>query len=944
MQLRKEVPIIIQVLSCIPMIILAVITYAYSSNTLLTKSEDYINELTASEGCALSALIEAKTYQVEILAGEERVVNLLSYDEKAKYMDEAKAYLKEALVNEDDCEIVILNKKGKVVATATALEDRISLRDKMSFEEVLAGKTSYSDMLVSYLDEDKVINITVPVTNKRGEVIGAVCKVISNEAFCELVQDVKIGRTGYAFILNEEGYMITHPDEKIQGSVFEASDVRALLKDQAKGTEKQGNYLYNNGSNKKYVSYFIVPDIEWIICMTQSINEMKKEAITESTIIFFVLIVLVFVCFYVGCKLSKRIVGPIDLLMDAMEKNQDGRPEYLCTYDGKDEFGALAATYNEMIKRLGDSDQHINVISKELENTRKELEDNYWALEKSQEALEITEERYKSTLEAIDEGIWEYNLITQEFVATQNLNNILGMEIEEKNIITIIEEIMEKQYVQPFVSKIQRCILGETRDFTQEIPVTVLGNKKWLLCKGHAVNGEGGRNKKLIGILTDITDNKQNEEQVRRLSYFDGLTGCLNKATFVESLDAWLSAKDFRQNSVLLFIDLDNFKRINDTLGHDIGDKILNDVGTMLRNDLPQEAVVGRFGGDEFVVFCPNMNDMDSVHELIYDVLNHFRHKMEFGKVKVHVTCSIGVAICPVDGEDSAMLLKNADTAMYKAKNEGKNSYSFYTPSMTEQLDRRLLIEEALRDAIGKESFKLQYQPIVDAKTKKTIGCEALIRMVDSELGFISPGEFIPIAEETDLIIETGDWVLENALCALKAYHDKGFDDFCMNINVSSMQIKEANFLEKLKGKIEKTKVPTEFIKLEVTESVLMENVKESIKLFNEVKAMGIKIALDDFGTGYSSLNYLRNIPLDVLKIDKSFVDEITTSKVLSEIVDSIINMAHALNITVVAEGVEHCNQYELLKEKGCDLIQGYYFSRPLDQKELEGRLKNEKW
>ena len=943
MQLRKEVPIIIQLLSCIPMVILAIITYTYSSNTLLSKSEAYINELTVSEGCALSTLIEAKTYQVEILAGEERVVNLLSYGEEQKYRDEARSFLRETLINEEDCEIVVLNKEGEVVMTATALGEMICLRDKASFEEVLKGKNSYKDLLFSYLEDDKVINITVPVKNEKDEVIGAICKIISNEAFCEFVQKVKIGETGYAYILNEKGYMITHPNEKIQGSLLESEEVKVFIKDKLKKQGKAGSYLHNVGRNKKYISYYIVPDIEWIICITQSINEMKKEAITGSIVIFLILIVLIFVCFYVGRKLANKIIKPIDLLMDAMEKNKEGGLEHLCLYDGKDELGALAASYNEMVKKLGDSDQHIHIISKELEYTKKELEDNYCALEKSQEALELTEEKYKITLEAIDEGIWEYNLLTQEFVATQNLDTILGMEIEEKNIITIIEKVMEKQYIQPFMSKIQKCILGETRDFTQEIPVNVNGNKKWLLCKGHAIDGESGRNKKLIGILTDITDNKQNEEQVKRLSYFDGLTGCLNKATFVESLDAWLSGKDFEHNSVLLFIDLDNFKRINDTLGHDIGDKILNYVGTMLRNDLPQEAMVGRFGGDEFVVFCPNFDNMDAIHEMIYDVLNHFRHKLEFGKVKVHVTCSMGVAVCPVDGEDSAMLLKNADTAMYKAKEEGKNSYSFYTPAMTERLDRRLLIEEALRDAIGKESFKLQYQPIVDAHTGKTIGCEALVRMVDSELGFISPGEFIPIAEETDLIIETGDWVLENALRALKMYHDKGFNDFCMNINVSSIQIKEVNFLKKLKQQIEKVQIPTKFIKLEVTETVLMENVKASIELFNEVKEMGFKIALDDFGTGYSSLNYLRNIPLDILKIDKSFVDELTTSKVLSEIVDSIINMAHALDITVVAEGVENANQYELLKAKGCDLIQGYYFSKPLEQKELESRLANEK-
>lgn len=943
MQLRKSVPIAMYLLICIPLIILAVVNYVYSSNALMEKSESYMRTLTVSEGRALTALVEAKTYQVNILANDEKIIEILEMcRQNVDYQldqQEVTEYLNEALNNKDDCAIIMLDLYGDVVGTTTLEDKCVGLKDNEEFMEVMQGKISYADILFSYLDNDKVINITVPVKGKDGTIIGAVCKIISNEAFCQFIETVTIGSTGHAFIFNEKGTLITRRGYWAKSG----EELEESIKSNLNTTSRVGEYVATYEYDRKYIVFFKVPEIHWVICIAQSVNEIQREAITGCVLVIVALAVLL-IAGYLACRrLTKRITQPIDLLMEAMEDNQDGYLEKKCSYMGKDEFGTLSQTYNDMVQKLGDSHRHLSIVYGELETTKQELQNNYDALQKSKEALVISEERYKTTLDAIDEGIWEYNLQKREFVATENLEKILGHAFEGRYILRVLEKMVDEKYMAIFKEKITQCIRGEIRDFTQELPITSEGEKRWLLCKGHAANMELRENRKLIGILTDITDNKQNEEQVRKLSYFDSLTGCLNKATFIESLDAWLSVKDFNKDSVLLFIDLDNFKRINDTLGHEIGDKILHYVGELLRETLPQEALIGRFGGDEFVVFCPLVNDMKEVHTLIYGLLSQFKEKLVFGKVKVHVTCSMGVAICPVDGEDSAMLLKNADTAMYKAKDNGKNSYSFYTPAMTQLLDRRLQIEEALREAVSKKSFRLQFQPIVDVASKRTIGCEALVRMIDSELGFISPGEFIPIAEETDLIIEAGDWVLENALYALKDYHERGFDQFYMNINVSSMQIKEVDFLEKLKEKIKKVDAPTSFIKLEVTESVLMENIEASIALFKQVKALGIKIVLDDFGTGYSSLNYLRNIPLDVLKIDKSFIDEITTSKVLSEIVDSIINMAHALNITVVAEGVETENQFEILKAKGCDLIQGFYFSRPLDGGDLEKRLRLEK-
>ena len=410
----------------------------------------------------------------------------------------------------------------------------------------------------------------------------------------------------------------------------------------------------------------------------------------------------------------------------------------------------------------------------------------------------------------------------------------------------------------------------------------------------------------------------------------------------MQSLNAWLSSSADSKGGALLFIDLDDFKKVNDTLGHEAGDKLLYIVGKSLRKLLPEGTFLSRFGGDEFIVFKPDFDDVEGIEQLIQDILNMFQDKINNKVRMIHTTCSIGIACYPEDGKSSDLLLKNADTAMYNAKKIGKNTYSFYNSDMTKSLDRKIMIETALRGAIGNDSLYLMYQPIVDINTGKTISVEALIRLKDDKVGFVSPGEFIPIAEETGLIIPTGSWVIEEALQAINKCHDKGHNNLGVTINVSAIQLREKKFLSKLKDAVKKINVPLDLIKLEVTETVLMDNIDNNIELFKEIRNMGIKIALDDFGTGYSSLNYLRIIPLDILKIDKSFIDEVTTSSTLSEIVDSIISMAHALNIVVVAEGVENKQQLDILRQKGCDLIQGYVYSKPLMLEKLQEKLENE--
>lgn len=833
MQIRKKLPIVLNVLICMPVLILVLIIYMYLKCYTIEKGLGNIKE---------GAIVENSREQVRMIADDERVIEYIQNPENTEIENRVKDYLQESIVGQDYSELFIIDAQENIILSS--------------------GNVA----LDTGVKQEEIIDIKVPIITKDQNVVGTVCMVIDDEALSELTKNIQVRQTGVVCIL----------DNSLWG----------LL-------------------------------VITVLILMMIINIVSK-------------------------KFIKEITEPIDLLIEAMNGVEMGDLGSFCRYEGKGELGMLSLRYNQMLKKLGDSHRNLGEVCEELEITKQALESNYQALEKSKKALVMSEERYKMALDAIDEVIWEYHAESGQFFATDNWKRIIGEELKEESIMVTMERFLEPRLVESMAISTRRCLSGEIRDFTQELWIMKKDKKCCLLCKGHAIVGENGQVEKMMGILTDITYNKSNEERVRRLTFFDGLTGCLNKSTFIESVDTWLGSDMEVKKAAIFFIDLDDFKKINDVLSHEIGDKVLNYVGKTLTELLPPDAFIGRFGGDEFVIFKSGVDHIEEIHKLVYGILGLFQDKLEIEKLKIHLTCSMGIAIYPEDGEDSAMLLKNADTAMHKVKDNGKNSYSFYTRVMSQTLDRKLLVEEALREAVDKNSFYLQYQPIIDLQSQKTTGCEALIRLYDSDLGFISPGEFIPIAEETDLIIEAGDWVLENALKTLSYLNRSGYNQFTMNINVSSIQIREEDFLDKLVKVIKETGVLPQCIKLEVTESVLMEDIEKSIELFNHVKAMGIKIALDDFGTGYSSLNYLRSIPLDVLKIDKSFVDEITTSKVLSEIVDSIINMAHALEITVVAEGVENEMQLEVLRKKGCDFIQGYYFSKPLSEKEFEARLKKE--
>ena len=452
-----------------------------------------------------------------------------------------------------------------------------------------------------------------------------------------------------------------------------------------------------------------------------------------------------------------------------------------------------------------------------------------------------------------------------------------------------------------------------------------------------------------IKLNMEISDRKSAEKRMNHMAYYDSLTGLPNRHLLQDRLNMGISQYErHKQLTAVLFLDIDDFKRINDTLGHSTGDLLLKEVADRLNNCIRatdtvsrkiiydhEKSTVSRLGGDEFTILASNIIDSQDAARVAQRVMSEISYPFTIGDNELFVTVSMGIAICPNDGKDVETLLKNADTAMYHAKGKGKNNFQFYEESMNALLKKRLELEGDLRTAINGDELLLHYQPRIDTHTERISSMEALVRWERPGKGLVSPGEFIPVAEDTGLIVPLGEWVLKTACRQTKEWQDAGLPPISISVNISGKQFQEDNFLKKISNIIEDSSLNPKWLELEITENVLMHHAQITAEILHEIKEMGVRLSMDDFGTGYSSFNYLKSFPLDIIKIDKSFIDEIPQNPNDAAIVNAIISMAHNLNLHVVAEGVELKQQQIFLRDHGCDEIQGYYYSRPLPAKEF---------
>ena len=441
----------------------------------------------------------------------------------------------------------------------------------------------------------------------------------------------------------------------------------------------------------------------------------------------------------------------------------------------------------------------------------------------------------------------------------------------------------------------------------------------------------------------DITQRKAAEKQVQFLAYYDALTGLPNRTLLQDRLTKALASARRRKDKVaLLFLDLDEFKTINDSLGHSVGDLLLQEVAERLKRWAREQDTVARVGGDEFLIVLTSVKDMPDAAVAAERLMDTMTAEFAVQGHSLGISCSLGISIFPEHGTDGETLIKNADAAMYSAKESGRNNFRFFTEDMNAQAVERLALENGLRLALDRKELFLVYQPQMDIASGRITGLEALLRWQHPELGLVPPDKFIRIAENSGLIVPIGEWVLRTACSQARKWQDEGLLAVPVAVNVSAVQFRQADFCELIGRVLSETGLAPQYLELELTESLLLSNADMRFSVLQDLRAMGLKLAIDDFGTGYSSLSYLKHFPVSKLKIDRSFIRDVAVNPDDAAITTAIISMAKSLNLKVIAEGVEDEAQMSFLRAHQCDEIQGYYFSKPLAVDKVADKLRGD--
>ena len=564
------------------------------------------------------------------------------------------------------------------------------------------------------------------------------------------------------------------------------------------------------------------------------------------------------------------------------------------------------------------------------------------ARKQSSQALREAERRYYNLFENAIEGIFRTTLDGQYLDANPALARIYGFE-SASALIASLKDIGKQLYVEPsrreeFIALVRGR--GSVSGFESQI-YRRNGDIIWISENARAVYDDDGRVVCYEGTVEDITERKLYQARIEQQANYDTLTGLANRSLLHDRLQTAIrSAAAYGTRLAVVFVDLDRFKFINDSLGHHVGDELLRAMAERLKASVRESDTVARLGGDEFVLLINGHGEPDAVAIVLERMLSDISQPWTIPQGDFNVTCSIGVALYPDDGDNAQTLLKHADSAMYRAKERGRNNFQFFTAELNALIRERFELENKLRRALEREQFALEYQPRIDMQTGRIIGVEALLRWYIDGEAVAAPSKFVPVAEEIGLIVPIGKWVLHSACAQNKAWQDAGLPPVMMSVNVSARQFRQDHFIQTIAEILRSTGLEPRYLEIELTESAVMHDAEQFIAMLAQLKQLGVSIAVDDFGTGYSSLSYLKRFPVDRLKVDRSFVLDIATDVDDAAIVRAIIALGHNLGLKVVAEGVETREQLEFLRANHCDELQGYYFSRPMPAEELARHIQ----
>ncbi|WP_369159051.1 putative bifunctional diguanylate cyclase/phosphodiesterase [Candidatus Thiodiazotropha sp. LNASS1] len=609
---------------------------------------------------------------------------------------------------------------------------------------------------------------------------------------------------------------------------------------------------------------------------------------------------------------------------------------------------SLQVQNSQLIQELGEEVKNRESV---IKKRTLELQDKNSALSKeigvrrlTESALRKSEERFELAMRGANDGVYDWNLQNNEIYYSPRWKRMLGYEDHElPNEFSTWESLIDEKDRDRSWEMLNDYINGRRDNFHIEFKMQHKdGHWVDILSRAFLVRDAQGNAVRTVGTHVDISEKKRQEAHILRQAHYDGLTGLPNRFLAMDRLAQLLkeASRDISKVAIL-FLDLDGFKRVNDTLGHETGDRLLVQAAERLQSVVREGDSVCRLGGDEFVVLLRNLGELTDARTVASSLISQFRHPFSLDERELVVTTSIGIAVYPSDGITPTELLRNADTAMYHSKEQGRNTFNFFTNEMNLNVSRMLEVEEQLHGAQERHEFSVVYQPVVELKSNRVVAAEALLRWNNPLLGIVSPDEFIPIAEQTGVILGIGRYVLQKAVENALRWREMLDFEFKIAINLSPRQFRDTTLVDYIKDLLECNGLKANALVLEVTEGVLMSGQQDIEDALSRLHDNGISLAMDDFGTGYSSLNYLRKYPFDVLKVDRSFINDLTVDPADCELVNASILMAHGLGLEVVAEGVEIEDQLSQLRDMQCEYAQGYLFSRPVSAEAFTELLQN---
>lgn len=813
--------------------------------------------------------------------------------------------------------LLLINRSGKTLAVTPFRKDAAPA----SPSELAVIKTTFTTgrpqvsepMPCCNNPKDLQIFFTSPIEiDGRVDLVLAGSFNLYRPSFLSRYIEVETGTNSFVRLLNRQHQIVLHPDPK---RIFQKSspDLFSAI-----------DQVFNSGTGITHRHYSIhqeelitsispLKHANWVLASSYHVKDAYAPLYTARLLFAGITVIGMAVAVVLVLVMMRLLTRPLS---------------------------QLASHVSHLPEKTGD-DRFINLsVNGEIGNLTKAFNTMVVELEQQTKALQKSEQRYRIVTEFTDDfTYWRRPDGSFEFISPACLE-VTGYSREE---LYNRPQLMEEMVYPPDLELLQQMeaeAANGTNCSEEEVEfriVTKDGSLRWIRHSCRRIIDENGNYLGRRGCRSDITERKHLADQVSHMVLHDLLTGLPNRSLFADRLSYTLTRKEQRENelTVVLFFGIDRFKLINDTLGHESGDRLLIMIAERLKRLLHPDDTLCRFGGDVFTFILP---DRESRHEAVtmsYRVLACLAEPFYLSGQPVTMTGSIGIALHPHDGVDAETLQRNAETAMYDAKQGGKNCFRFYASEMNAQASELLRLDNSMPQSLLNSDFFLQYQPQLDLQHNTIIGVEALVRWRHPELGLIPPDRFISLAEENGFIIKLGEWVLRTACTQCAQWQQNGHPPLRVAVNVSGRQFREPDFVDMVADALESSKLPPELLELELTESLLISNEQQAQQKLQHLKQMGIYLAIDDFGTGYSSLAYLKHFPLDRLKVDRSFINDILNDPDDAAITEAIIAMAHSLKLKVIAEGVETREQLLFLEDRGCDEIQGYYISKPLSEHDL---------